>query len=272
MFILVGADGNPLHDGVVTYRAKGGAGGAFSMEMNEIFKDLNDAYGKGKGNQRLNLFSAKNHHAGDMRSFVRLAMQFDLYKGGKDRAPYLVPVARVLPVGNPTDLKMNPPGEYKFKEVVRGKDGDRTVKLYPQLLIHKESSNMLVLQASPMGERIRAAIEEYKSFPLPMQGKESEGTESGIAERPYQGKGLIDPASLKTSPDGWATLNLLTESGSISILFSNLEDIDNIMAVTGNVSVTGIIPADGGPVTVTSWEDATPAPLADEQKSLVEAF
>jgi len=105
MFILIGADGNPLHDGVITYRAKGGAGGAFSMEMNELFKDLNDAYGKGKGNQRLNLFSGKNRHAGDMRSFVRLAVQFDLYKGGKDRAPYLVRLAGYCPQGTLLRLK-----------------------------------------------------------------------------------------------------------------------------------------------------------------------
>jgi hypothetical protein len=260
MFILVGADGNPLHDGVITWRSKGGAGGAFSSEMKELFKDMNAAYGEGKGNKRLNLFSGKNRHCGDMRSFVRLAMQFDLYKEGKDRAPYLVPVGRVLPTGNPN--------ESKVRTVPRGKNDDRTVQLYPCLLIHGAQTQMMVPQSSPMGERIRTAIEEYKSFPLPMQGKETESTESGSAERPYSGEGYFDPASLQLI-NGINYVSFVTDQGEIPLAIGaeNVEAMDY-----SQVRITGIIPADGGPVTVTSWEDATPAPLADEQKSLVEAF
>ena len=265
MFILIGADGNPLHDGVITYRAKGGAGGAFSMEMNELFKDLNDAYGKGKGNQRLNLFSGKNRHAGDMRSFVRLAVQFDLYKGGKDRAPYLVPVGRVLPTGNPAETKV--------RQVARGKDSDRTVDLYPSLLIHGSMVGpMYVQQSSDVAARIREGIEEYSSFPLPMQGRESEGAETPQGDRPYQGKGIIDLSSTYTSPEGWATISLLTESGSVLLRVESLVDLDNIMGAVGNVSVTGITPADGGPVTVTGWQSLDTAAPSEAQQSLVEQF
>ena len=264
MFILIGADGNPLHDGVITYRAKGGAGGAFSMEMNELFKDLNDAYGKGKGNQRLNLFSGKNRHAGDMRSFVRLAVQFDLYKGGKDRAPYLVPVGRVLPTGNPAETKV--------RQVARGKDSDRTVDLYPSLLIHKEQTQMLVPQSSDVGARIRAAIEEYASFPLPMQGREVEGADATPqCDRPYQGKGIVDAASVKFETDGTAIVSLLTEHGSHLVLFGGAE-IDNVLGTVGSISVTGTIPADGGPVIVSEWSADAPAVASEVQQTLVEAF
>jgi hypothetical protein len=266
LFILVGADGNPLHDGVISYRAKGGAGGSFSMEMNELYKDLNDAYGKGKGNQRLNLFSGKNRHGGDMRSFVRLAMQFDLYKNGKDRAPYLVPVGRVLPTGNPA--------ETKTKAVTRGKDNDRTVTLYPSLLIHGASTQMMVPQSSPVGGAIRQAIEEYASFPLPMQGKEGEGVDAATAQgnRPYSGKGIIDMASMQASPEGWADISLLTETGSVVLRFDSLADLDNIMAAVGSVSVVGTIPAAGGPVLVQSWSADAPPVETAVQQALVEDF
>jgi hypothetical protein len=265
-FILIGQDGNALHDGVITYRAKGGAGGAFSSEMKELFKDLNDAYGKGKGNRRLNLFAAKSHYAGDMRSFVRLAMQFDLYKEGKDRAPYLVPVGRVLPTGSPDEAKV--------RQALRGKNDDRKVDLYPCLLIHGGRTDMIVPQSSPMGQRIREAIEEYASFPLPMQGREVVEGEATHLDRPYEGKGIVDAASLQAHADGWATLSLLTETGSVLIRLENLEDIDNIMAVVGSVSVTGIVPADGGPVLVSGWsaETGTATPADAVQQTLVEAF
>ena len=265
-FILIGQDGNALHDGIITWRAKGGAGGAFASEMKEVFKDINAAYGVGKGNRRLNLFAAKNHYAGDTRSFVRLAMVFDLYKEGKDRAPYLVPVGRVLPTGNPEETKV--------RQAARGKNDERKVDLYPSLLIHGSNSQMLVPQSSPMGQRIREAIEEYKLFPLPMQGREREATEATAEDRPYHGKGIVDAASMVASSEGWATLSLLTESGAATIRLESLEDIDNILGVVGSVTVEGIIPADGGPVMVSSWSADAPAVAAESevQQELVEAF
>jgi hypothetical protein len=254
MFILVGADGKPLHDGVVTWRAKGGAGGAFSMEMREVFKDLNDAWGKGKGNSRLRMFPGKNRHAGDMRSLVRLGIQFDLYKSGADRAPYLSPIGRVLPTGDAAETKV--------REAKRGKDGDRTIKLYPSLLVRGTATQMMVAPTSELGRRINAAIEEYASFPLPNQGKDSEdtaATPTGPIE--YKGSGVVDAASVTFQTDGWVNLSLLTDSGPLTLLVEDQELADTLVGSQGQVTVQGVRSPDGT-VIVSAVETTAPAPDA----------
>lgn len=264
MFILVGGDGNPLHDGVITWRAKGGAGGAFSMEMREVFKDLNDAWGKGKGNSRLRMFPGKNRHAGDMRSLVRLAIQFDLYKSGADRAPYLSPIGRVLPTGDPAETKV--------KEAKRGKDGDRTIKLYPSLLVHGNSTQMMVAPTSELGQRINAAIEEYASFPLPNQGKDSDA-ESASPSGPvaWHGSGIVDVASVTYRPDGWAVMQLLTESAAITLMVEDQEIADTLAGAVGNVTVEGARHPDGT-VHVASALVSAPVAVTAEQTALVAGF
>jgi hypothetical protein len=264
MFILVGADGNPLHDGVITWRAKGGAGGAFSMEMREVFKDLNDAWGKGKGNSRLRMFPGKNRHAGDMRSLVRLGIQFDLYKSGADRAPYLSPIGRVLPTGDPTETKV--------KEAKRGKDGDRIIKLYPSLLVHGNSTQMMVAPTSELGMRINAAIEEYASFPLPNQGKDGEAeTVAPSGPIAWHGSGIVDAASVIYRTDGWAVMQLLTESSAITLMVENQELADTLVGAVGNVTVEGVRHPDGT-VHVASALVSAPVAVTAEQTALVAGF
>ena len=264
MFILVDADGKPLHDGVVTWRAKGGAGGAFSMEMREVFKDLIDAWAKGKGNSRLRMFPSHNRHAGDMRSLVRLGMQFDLYKSGADRAPYLSPISRVLPTGDPT--------ETKAKDAKRGKDGDRTIKLYPSLLAHGNSTPMMVASTSELGQRINAAIEEYASFPLPNQGKDGEdGAATPSGPIAWHGSGIVDAASVIYRPDGWAVMQFLTESSAITLMVEDQELADILVGAVGNVTVEGARHPDGT-VHVASALVSAPTAVTTEQTALVAGF
>ena len=264
MFILVGADGKPLHDGVITWRAKGGAGGAFSMEMREVFKDLNDAWGKGKGNSRLRMFPGKNRHAGDMRSLVRLGIQFDLYKSGADRAPYLSPIGRVLPTGDPTETKV--------KESKRGKDGDRIIKLYPSILVHGNSTQMMVAPTSELGLRINAAIKEYASFPLPNQGKDGEAeTVAPSGPIAWHGSGIVDAASVTYLTDGWAVMQLLTESSAITLMVEDQELADTLVGAVGNVTVEGVRHPDGT-VHVASALVSAPVGVTAEQTALVAGF
>jgi len=262
MFILVGADGKPLHDGVITWRAKGGAGGAFSMEMREVFKDLIDAWAKGKGNSRLRMFPGSNRHAGDMRSLVRLAIQFDLYKSGADRAPYLSPIGRVLPTGDPTETKV--------KEAKRGKDGDRIIKLYPSILVHGNSTQMMVAPTSELGLRINAAIKEYASFPLPNQGKDGEAeTVAPSGPIAWYGSGIVDAASVTYRTDGWAVMQLLTESAAITLMVEDQELADTLVGAVGNVTVEGARYPDG---TVHVASAVAFTPVSEVESSLVATF
>jgi len=63
----------------------------------------------------------------------------------------------------------------------------------------------------------------------------------------------------------------LTEHGSHLVLFGGAE-IDNVLGTVGSISVTGTIPAAGGPVIVSEWSaDASSAP-SEVQQTLVESF
>jgi hypothetical protein len=108
---------------------------------------------------------------------------------------------------------------------------------------------------------------EYGSFGEPNRGLGAvEDVPAGDA--PYSGEGYFNAASLQPSGE-IIYIALVTDQGEVPLAMAP----DSVAALDcDRVRITGIIPADGGPVTVTSWEDATPAPLADEQKSLVEAF
>jgi|GEM_PF-6169422 len=269
LIVIIGADGEPLHDGVIQWKAKGGAGGAFASELKEFNQNLNSAYGTGRGKSRLNLYDRKNQYGGDNRAFVRMEMGFDLYKENKDTAPYLVPVACSAPVGDPAISKAGKP-----VEVPRGRNGERKAKLHPSLLIcldaeGKMHSDMMVPRKSPMGEAIHSFIVDNEAFPTPYTGGDQDDTLIEC-DRPYSGSGFLNAASMVlNSQDGITYVSIVTDEGEVPLAIGaeHCDALDN-----PSLTVTGIMPADGGPVKVTGWESLIAAPVAAEQVGLLAEF
>ena len=156
LLMLVDEDGALLHDKPLQLKAKGGAGGALASELQEFFGDLDKAYGELRG-KRVRL--SKNRYVGDGRTFVRFGLKFDLFKPGKDSAPYLVPAARIQPVGKQ--------GVTSIKKVTRGKDNERQVDLIPAFI-----GALMLDRASQAGQTLSTLLAEFERFHLPNQGRE----------------------------------------------------------------------------------------------------
>lgn len=155
LLLPVSADGPPLCNLPLQYKAKGGAGGAFTYELQAFFNDVDKAYSQLR-QKKVRL--SKNRCLGDGRTFLRAAFEFNLFKPGVATVAYLVPSARLQPLGKA------PSSPAAIKAIARGKDNERSVNVMPVGL-----ASLMLPRESSTAHLLNTLLQECAEFPLPPQ-------------------------------------------------------------------------------------------------------
>ena len=219
LIILLGADGQPLHDAPLQLTARGGFGGAFGSAIKDFYREADQAYAKAarasgqkiKG-ARLNDF-AKAH--------VRFVCELDRVPK-TDTSPYVCVKSRIAVNGVAGQTKVI-------------KQGDREITLTTVTI-----DQIMVPKNSDLGERIKDWFYENESFGEPNRGMDapqatdSQGATTGGS---VDAHGFFNWGALNYIEEG-ATAPFTDESGNQYLALIG-PDVQNIIEVAGTVHVTG---------------------------------
>lgn len=254
LLLFLDYDGNPLHSKPVQFTAKGAFGFSFNQEIQSFHKELGGAYreaGKAAGHKVSGATLRKSDQA---YTVIPMSLGFHI-PDDSDRSAYTCVIGRMQPV---------------FKEAELGakaelKRRDRKVTVTGALW-----SGFMVPKGSPLGQLITDLSQEYATFGEPNRGMGASDVTTPEGDRPYFGSGFVNSASVSTDgASGITYASIVTDQGEVPLAFS-AEDFEALEHP--NLTITGIIPANGGPVTVTGWEALAAAPVAAEQVGLLAEF
>jgi hypothetical protein len=250
LLLFLGANGEPLHSKPVQFTAKGAFGYSFNQELQSFYKELGVAYRDARKARGMKVTGATLPK--QQRAYVAVPMQLGYHIPEEaDRSAFTCVVARSQPVFKPAEVGV--------KSQIKRRD--RQVAVVGALW-----SDFMIPAKSPLGELIEGMTSEHAAFGEPNRGMGQQSEESIHEDRPYSGTGFFNGASLQTVGD-INYVAFVTDDGEIPLAISN----DHIEALDcSRVSISGIIPADGGPVAVTGWQDLDTAVKVEQ--SLVEAF
>ena len=253
LLLFLDGEGNPMHSKPVQFTAKGAFGYSFNQELQSFQKELGSAYRdamKAKGHKVKGAMLSKAQQA-----YTVVPMQLGYHiPDESDKSAYTCVVGRPQPVIKPDDVGVK--ADIKRR--------DRKVEVTGALW-----SDFVIPEGSPLGQLITDMAQEHASFGEPNRGMSAADIEAAANEdRPFIGEGFFNASSLQAAGD-ISYIALVTDNGPVPLAISG----DHLEALDYNrVSITGITPADGGPVTVTGWQSLDASATSEAQQTLVEAF
>jgi hypothetical protein len=247
LLLFLDKDGNPLHSRPLQLTASGAFGYSLNKEYTSFQKELGSAYREA--------MRAKGHKiSGGMLSKAQQAytvfpVEFGYHIPDEaDRSAYTCIVSRAQPVAKPE--------EFGVKAEIKRRDKNVAV-------VGTNCRELMIPRTSSLGELITELVQEFASFGEPNRGRGADELATAPnGDRPFKGVGIIDAINAKTTPDGTATVPLLTEKGPELVFIQEQEMVLALLDAPGSVEIVGTIPADGGPVVVESWQSLAPAPVA----------
>jgi len=248
LVLFLDSELKPMHDSPLQLTVKGAFGASLSSEYQHFIDELSKAYCQAS--------KASGGAVKGSKRFSRSAQSFAIFPvvfgphipKESDRSSYVCVTERYQPVF----------GDDKVGQTHEVEANGRKVKLHTA-----DYRNFIVSKGSDLGQIISSMVVEFESFPLPNRGMEATAAPAADEPRTYQGEGTLDLSAMNFQPDGSLIVTLMTDQGPIPLhLPQSIADTVNTMAT---LTVSGTIPADGGPVQVSHCEadeDMAPAPVA----------
>lgn len=191
---LVDFDGTPLHEGLIQYRAHGGAGGSFGYEVNQYFNALTTAYSKTRGK--------RVQPGAKFKATCRISLAVDLCKADQSTIAYLDPSVTVKPI---EDKEFSRLSENQRTEMIQ-RD-----KKQPLKVLKRPLSSVMVSANSEFGKELLLASQEHADYSQPPnQNSESNVNGSASAVKEISAKGHIAQEMTQLHQDGSATMALDT--------------------------------------------------------------
>ncbi|MBD1871917.1 hypothetical protein H6F75_00335 [Nodosilinea sp. FACHB-131] len=258
LLMFLGEDGQPLHDRPLQLTAKGAFRVSLNSEVQAFQKELGAAYREASRVAGKKASGAAFSKSAAAYIAMPMTVGYHIPKDA-DKSAFTCIVARHQPVN----------GADKTGKTATLDQNDRKVQV-----TGGRWSDYMIPKTSELGQVIRDLFLEFEAFPAPNRGMGAADSDTlPNGDVAYNGAGFIDAATLNLNTDGSATALFMTEKGSVPLIIpaEHIGAIDHT-----NLKVQGVIPTDGGPVTVTAWEGESVAqavavePVA-EQQSLVAA-